>query len=74
MSTIRHIRTKVFKVKQAEFARIAGANQSAVSRWEAENSKFEPGRDEMENIRVAARERGLEWDDRWFFEVPETAQ
>jgi DNA-binding transcriptional regulator YiaG len=70
MSPIQHIRLNVFKVKQAEFAKLAGTNQSAVSRWEDDSKHFEPSREEMANIRAAASDLGIKWDDRWFFEVP----
>ena len=71
MNTVKHIRTQVFKVSQAAFAEIAGANQSAVSRWEDDAKNFEPSRDEMDRIRSAAITRGLAWSDSLFFETPE---
>jgi transcriptional regulator with XRE-family HTH domain len=68
MTPIEHIRKSVFKVSQAELASFAGTTQASVSRWEGGTQ--EPSREEMANIRAEAAQRGLDWDDRWFFEVP----
>lgn len=64
MNAIRHIRTKVFQMTQAEFAAVAGVKQYTVSRWEAGSS---PTLDEMSAIRTAAKDRELAWSDEWFF-------
>ncbi len=69
MNTVEHIRTKVFGLKQGAFAKVAGVSQATVSRWEKQGS--EPTRDDMDRIRSAAMERGLEWNDSLFFETPE---
>ena len=69
MSAIRHIRQKVFKVTQAEFAAFAGVTQASVSRWESENGGG-PSIDEMQAIRKAAADRKILWNDAWFFEAP----
>jgi len=68
MSAIRHIRKNVFAVTQAEFAAIAGVTQATVSRWE---NGIAPSLSEMQAIRAAASERGINWDDSWFFEAPQ---
>ena len=68
MHPIEHIRKKVLGVNQASLAEIAGVTQATVSRWE--NGELDPGRNELGRIRDAARDRGLDWDDRWFFEAP----
>lgn len=68
MTPIAYIRTKVFDLRQTPFAEVAGTTQATVSRWE--NGELEPSRDNLDRIRGAALERGLPWDDRWFFEVP----
>lgn len=71
MSTIEYIRNKVFKMKQAPFAEIAGVSQPTISRWEEEKQPgSQPNREEMERIRTAAIARGLPWNDSWFFEAP----
>ncbi|RWF44265.1 MAG: XRE family transcriptional regulator [Mesorhizobium sp.] len=70
MSAIRHIRQKVFQATQAEFAALAGVSQGTVSRWEAGTSL---SLDEMKSIRKAAADRGILWNDAWFFETPEQA-
>lgn len=69
--TIRHIRTNVFGLTQDDFAALLGVPQSVVSRWE--NGVMQPRLPVLGRIRAAAHERGIEWDDRWFFEQPEIA-
>ena len=64
MSTMKHIRTKIFGVTQAEFASLAGVAQATVSRWE---NGIAPSLDEMKAIRKAAEEGEVPWDDRYFF-------
>lgn len=66
MLPIAHIRQNVFGLTQAAFAVIAGVTQATVSRWE--NAEWEPNRDELARIRLAARQRGIDWNDAWFFE------
>ena len=68
MQPIEFIRRSVFNASQAEFAAIAKTRQSTVSRWEA--GTLHPDRLQMTAIREAARERGIAWNDLWFFEVP----
>lgn len=68
MSSIVHIRKNVFRVTQSEFAALAGVTQPTVSRWE---NGVAPSLEEMQSIRRAATDRGIDWDDRLFFEVPE---
>lgn len=54
-------------------AAIAAVSQGTVSKWE--NGEANPNRDEMSRIRDAAIDRGLPWQDSWFFEAPaEVAQ
>lgn len=69
MSPLEHIRKNVFRASQAEFAEIAGTTQASVSRWE--KGEQEPGLTEMARIRQVAADRGLPWDDSWFWQVPE---
>jgi transcriptional regulator with XRE-family HTH domain len=77
INALKHIRTKVFEVKQQEFAAIAGVPQSQVSRWE--NDKAAPTLEEMNRIRAEAERRRGErrlkrkWDDRLFFAEPQQA-
>lgn len=67
MNAIRNIRKNVFRLKQQEFAAIAGVQQSTVSRWE--RGELAPSLEEMAAIRAAAKgKRG--WSDRLFFEAP----
>lgn len=58
----------MLRLTQAELAKVADVAQSTVSKWE--NGQLEPSREELDRIRADAFERGLEWDDRWFFETP----
>lgn len=70
MNALEYIRTRVFKLKQAPFAAVVGVSQPTISRWEApDNAGSEPSRDEMDRIRSAAIERGLLWNDSWFFQT-----
>lgn len=68
MNAITHIRKKVFRVTQQEFAAISGVQQSMVSRWE--NGHAAPTLDEMQRIREAASARRIKWSDKLFFEAP----
>lgn len=68
MKPIEFIRKTVFRLSQKDFAAIAKVAQATVSRWES--GEFEPTRTEMSNIRLAASERSIPWNDSWFFEVP----
>jgi DNA-binding transcriptional regulator YiaG len=68
MDPIVYIRKNLFRVTQDEFAAIARTTQATVSRWES--GRLHPDRGEMELIRSEAGERGIPWNDRWFFEVP----
>lgn len=79
MNAVKYIRTQVFKLQQAPFAGIAGVSQPTISRWEEADLKgSEPTRDQMNSIRSAAIERGLDWNDGWFFQSfpdePEVAE
>ena len=68
MKPIEHIRKRLFDVSQTAFGEIAGTTQASVSRWE--QGSQEPSQSEMERIRNEAVLRGINWDDRWFFEIP----
>ncbi len=72
MKPITHIRTNIFKLSPAAFADAVGVTQPTVWRWE--NGKMQPGQQALERIRSTALERGLEWDDRLFFEAPSCAE
>lgn len=72
MTPLQHIRKHLFKVSQSAFGEIAGTTQASVSRWES--GEQEPDRSEMDRIRAAATERGINWDDSLFFEAPAQMQ
>ena len=69
MNTILHIRKNVIEVSQTTLAAIAGTNQATVSRWE--RGELFPNLEQMRAIRSAVLDSGGDWDDRWFFEVPD---
>lgn len=71
MNTILHIRKNVLGLTQVEFGAICGSGQGVVSRWE--NGELFPDLNQMAAIRAAVIDRGLAWDDAWFFE-PVTAE
>lgn len=71
MNTLKRIRVDVFDVRQPEMARIAGVSQSTVSRWE--KGEFTPGIEPLRNLRKAALERGLPWDDALILESPSSS-
>ncbi len=71
MSAIKHIRTQIFGMTQAEFAALTGVAQATVSRWE---NGFSPSLDELKAIRAAAMSRDVAWNDSLFFEFSEAAE
>lgn len=73
MNALKHIRKNLFKLNQQEFAKVAGVQQSTVSRWE--NGSGVPTLEEMQLIRDAAGKlKGVRWNDRLFFDVPVEGQ
>jgi transcriptional regulator with XRE-family HTH domain len=66
MSALRRIRKDVLSLSQAEIAALVGVSQGTVSKWE--NGELAPSLSEMSVIRAEALSRGIEWDDRWFFD------
>lgn len=63
---MHHIRTSVFRIRQAEMAQIVGVAQSTVSRWE--KGLAEPSLSEIARIRQEAIKRRIRWKDAWFFQ------
>lgn len=72
MNVIRHIRTQIFGISQAEMAGIAEVSQPTVSKWE--NDEASPNREELARIRSAAMTRELPWSDSLFFDAPAVSQ
>ena len=72
MTPFLHIRTRVFGVSQSGMADLARVSQATVSRWEAGAQALNMRA--LANIRSAAAERGLVWDDSWLFQCPEAAE
>jgi len=68
MSALRHIRKTVLELSQAEIAALVGVSQGTVSKWE--RGDLSPSLEEISVLRAEAHKRGLDWDDRWFFESP----
>jgi transcriptional regulator with XRE-family HTH domain len=68
-SPLHHIRTIIFAVdKQREFGAIIGISQAVISL--VESGRRPLSRELMERIRAAAFDRGIPWNDAWFFQVP----
>lgn len=66
-----HIRTRVFGFQtQREFADALGYEQATVSRWE---NGLGFSSEAMRRIRDLARNRGVTWDNNWFFDAPMAA-
>lgn len=70
MQAFSFIRKTIFKLSQAEFAKVAGVTQATVSRWES--GELIPSHDEMARIREEAEKRNIPWNDAWFFTAPST--
>lgn len=69
MTPALFIRRHVFGCEnQEDFATICRTSQVSVSRWEKRGRI--PGI-KQEIVRDEAVKRGLEWNDGWFFQVPE---
>lgn len=68
MHPIRYVRTHVFKLTQTQFAEVIGVRVATISNWEL--NREQPLVDKLSRIRQAAADRGLPWNDSWFFEVP----
>ena len=64
---MKYIRQNIFGCSQAEFAKITGASQTRVCRWEL--GETEASHSQLAAIRAEASLRGINWDDRYFFEV-----
>jgi transcriptional regulator with XRE-family HTH domain len=71
MSAIAHIRKKVLGVSQAAIAEMTGVTQATVSRWE--KGELSPNLRELAILREAARAKGGDWEDSWFFEPPQAS-
>jgi DNA-binding transcriptional regulator YiaG len=69
LTPMAHIRRNVFGLTQEGFAQALGVTQPTISKWETEG--LQPDRAEMAQIRQMAADKGLKWDDRWFWEVPQ---
>lgn len=72
MNPILHVRKVKLAMSQAELAAVAGVSQGTVSKWESGSGS--PSRDELARIREEAISKGIDWDDRWFFEAPAEAR
>lgn len=72
MRPIEHIRRNVLSLTQSGMAEVAGVTQATVSRWES--GEFDPSLDELGLIRAEAINRGLQWEDVWFFESPPSSE
>ena len=73
MNTMKTLRKDRLGLKQGEMARITGASQTKVCRWEMDITV--PDLNELTRLREWALSSGIEWNDAWLFEPPpEVAQ
>jgi len=68
MNAMHRLRTEVFHASQQEMARIAGVNQSTISKWES--GAQIPLSTALGKIRDYAKRRYPKWQDSWLFEGP----
>lgn len=69
LSPPRYIRECVFRIHtQSEFARLLAYTQATISR--IESGDMDIGPEYQRRVRRLASDRGIEWSDSWFFEVP----
>ncbi len=68
MNPVTYIRRTVFKLSQEAFGALFGTTQATVSRWE--KAGLIPS-DVQPKVRKAAQDLGINWNDSWFFAVPE---
>lgn len=72
LAPFRYIRETVFgEPKAMTFAEALGIDSGHLSRLEHGNGA--PSHDLMVRVRTLALDRGLAWEDRFFFEVPSSA-
>lgn len=71
VTPMRWVRTAVFKLRQEDFASVAGVSRPAVSRYETETDN--PPYPVLRRIRAEAQRLGLEFSGDWFFAVPSPA-
>lgn len=65
MNTMKTIRKAYLGITQAEMARITGASQSVVCRWERD--EVQPDLPELARLREWVIASGRKWDDAWLF-------
>lgn len=71
MTPMLHVRKNVLELSQVELSVIAKTTQGTVSKWES--GDLQPDRNQLALIRAEIQRREIEWDDRWFFEIPSGA-
>ncbi len=71
MNPVRFIRKNIFGMTQQAFADAIGSTQPSVARWEG-TGRFPAEHQDIVRLKGKAicAERGEDWDDSWFFEVP----
>lgn len=71
MTPLKFVRSIVLKISQAEFARLLGVQEAAVSKWETGRVANPPIISRIRPVVLAlVRERRLPWRDEWLFERP----
>lgn len=68
MTPMLHVRKHVLGLSQVDLAVVAKTTQGTISKWES--GELEPDRDQLALIREEIQRRDIDWDDRWFFEIP----
>lgn len=67
------IREDVFCIaSQKDFGNLLKYSQAQISRLE--NGTRQLSREAQERIRAAAKRRRIDWNDQWFFEVPQVSR
>ena len=67
MSPAKHIRKLILRMTQEQLGNALSAAQSTVAYWD-KTGRFPSCKQAV--IRQLAKEKGIDWDDRWFFEPP----
>ena len=65
---VKALRTDVLRMSQCEFAFLTETNQSTIARWE--RGYRGPKLSHLKKVRDELKHRNIDWDDRWFFEIP----
>lgn len=66
----RYIREQIFCVEtQGQFGDLLGVTQETISRYETGALRLNV--QAQDRIRKLAAERGIDWDNNWFYDIPQ---